>query len=273
LSIISVHAPTEEKAEEEKEKFYKDLQKIHNKIPKHDIVIIMGDLNVKIGKEDVYQHVVGKYTLHEITNSNGEWVCEYAIANNMKIVSTHYQHKRIHTGTWTSPDGKTLNQIDHVMVDARRKGVVEDVRTMRGPNCDSDHFLVKTIIKQKLIRTPTNVVKQIKWNQNNLMNNTKLKQYRTCLYNKLNEKGTQQDIEEEWVHIKQSIIEAANESNQTQNTSIRKEWWYEECKLIMTQKNEASKKYLQAKTRASREIYEKKGLKLIEFVEGRNRIG
>ena len=106
------------------------------------------------------------------------------------------------------------------------------------------------------------------------MNNTKLKQYRTCLYNKLNEKGTQQDVEEEWVYIKQSIIEAANESIQTQNTSIRNECWDEECKLIMTQKNEARKKYLQAKTRASREIYEKKkGLKLIEFVEGRNRIG
>jgi hypothetical protein len=48
-----VHALTEEKAEEEKEKFYEDLQKIHNKIPKHDIVIIMRDLNAKIGKEDV----------------------------------------------------------------------------------------------------------------------------------------------------------------------------------------------------------------------------
>jgi hypothetical protein len=41
----------------------------------------------------------------------------------------------------------------------------------------------------------------------------------------------------------------------------------------MTQKNEAKKKYLQAKTRAGREIYEKKGLKPIEFVEGRSRIG
>ena len=34
LSIVSVHAPTEEKDEEEKEKLYEDLQKIHNKIPK-----------------------------------------------------------------------------------------------------------------------------------------------------------------------------------------------------------------------------------------------
>jgi len=55
LSIISAYAPTEEKTDEEKEKFYKDLQTIHNKIRKRDIVIIFGDMNAKIGKEDVYQ--------------------------------------------------------------------------------------------------------------------------------------------------------------------------------------------------------------------------
>jgi len=42
----------------------------------------------KIGKEDVYQNAAGKHTLHDISNRNGEWVCEYAIANNMKIIST-----------------------------------------------------------------------------------------------------------------------------------------------------------------------------------------
>jgi exonuclease III len=33
LSIVSVHAPTDEKGEEEKEKFYEDLQKVHNETP------------------------------------------------------------------------------------------------------------------------------------------------------------------------------------------------------------------------------------------------
>jgi len=118
---------------------------------------------------------------------------------------------------------------------------------------------VQTIIKQKLIRTQIKVVKQAKWNQSNLQDPAKLKQYRTCLCNKLIGKEAQQDIEEEWTHIKKTIIESANEVIQTQNTFNRNEWWDESCKLIMTQKNdEARGKYLQVKTRTSREIYETK---------------
>jgi len=83
-----------------------------------------------------------------------------------------------------------LNQIDHIIIDANKKSVVEDVRTMRILNCDSDHFLVKTIIKQKLIRTQNNEVKQKKWNQSNLQNPAKLNRYRLCLYNKLIGKNT-----------------------------------------------------------------------------------
>jgi hypothetical protein len=94
----------------------------------------------------------------------------------MKIINTYYQHKRIHKGTWVSPDGNTLNQIDRVIIDANKKGVVEDVRTMRGLNCDSDHFLVKTTIKQTLIIIQNNAVKQMKWNQSNLQNPAKRKQ-------------------------------------------------------------------------------------------------
>jgi hypothetical protein len=48
----------------------------------------------------------------------------------------------------------------HVIIDANKIGVVEDVRTMRGLNCDSDHFLVKTTIKQKLIGTQMKTIKQ-----------------------------------------------------------------------------------------------------------------
>jgi len=76
--------------------------------------------------------------------------------------------------------------------------VVEDVRTTSELNCESDHFLVKTIIKQKLIRMQIKTIKQRKWNQSNLQDPAMLKQYKTCLPNRLTGKEVQQDIEGEW---------------------------------------------------------------------------
>ena len=114
---------------------------------------------------------------------------------------------------------------------------------------------------------------QKKWNQDNLQNPAKLKQYRTCLNNKLKRKEMQQDIKEEWTNIKEIIIKSANEVIQTQNTSNRREWWGEACKLIMTQKNEARKKYLQTRTRVSCEIYEIKGKEVKGCVEKKREYG
>ena len=69
----------------------------------------------------------------------------------MFVISTNFQHKKIHIGTWTSPDHQTVNQIDHVMVSKRKMKMIHDVRVKRGYNCDSDHFLVQVTIQQKLI--------------------------------------------------------------------------------------------------------------------------
>jgi len=117
---------------------------------------------------------------------------------------------------------------------------------------------VKIIIKQKLIRTQIKTTKQRKWNQSNLQDPAMLKQYRTCLHNRLIGKEVQQDTEGEWTQIKETIIESANEVIQTQTTPNKNEWWDESCKLIVSQKNEARKKYLQVKTRATHKIYEAK---------------
>jgi hypothetical protein len=67
----------------------------------------------------------------------------------MVVASTIFQQKNIRKGTCISPDTLTLNQIDHVLVNNNKKQMIQEVRTLRGPNCDSGHFLVKVIFKQK----------------------------------------------------------------------------------------------------------------------------
>jgi endonuclease/exonuclease/phosphatase family metal-dependent hydrolase len=50
---------------------------------------------------------------------------------------------RIHKETWRSPDETTSNQIDHVMIDSRHATDILNVKSCRGADCDSDHYMVK----------------------------------------------------------------------------------------------------------------------------------
>jgi hypothetical protein len=47
-------------------------------------------MNAKIGLEDAYSSVTGKYSLHKESNGNGERICEYAAANNTYV---HNEYK------------------------------------------------------------------------------------------------------------------------------------------------------------------------------------
>jgi hypothetical protein len=116
-TTICVHAPVEEKDEVWKDVFYEVLERIPMKAPRHDIKIVMEDFNTKVGKEPGLTPNIGKYSLHEETNNNGWKMTNFAIARNMAVSSTLFQHKRIHKETWKSPYESISNQSDHVMAD------------------------------------------------------------------------------------------------------------------------------------------------------------
>jgi hypothetical protein len=56
----------------------------------------------------------------------------------------------IHKYTWTSPDGKTHNQIDHILVDRQRHSSELDVQSFRAADCDTDHFVVVAKVRERL---------------------------------------------------------------------------------------------------------------------------
>jgi hypothetical protein len=61
-----------------------------------------------------------------------------------------FPHRSIHKYTWTSPDGQMHNQIDHVLIDMRRHSSILDDRYFRGADCNNDHYLVVTKIREIL---------------------------------------------------------------------------------------------------------------------------
>jgi exonuclease III len=151
-AIISTHAPTEEKEEYEKEEFYDRLEEICNNVQKCDIIIIMGHFNAKIGKEKHLAKAAGKYTIHNETNKNGQLLAQFAARNKLFIRTTSFQH-RIHMGTWNIPGTDEVNQIDHVLASLRHSSAVLHVRSHRGPKCDSDHYLVKVRVRERIAKT------------------------------------------------------------------------------------------------------------------------
>jgi hypothetical protein len=77
-STICVHAPTEDKNEEEKGAFYDDLGKTYKECPGRDAKIIIGDLNAKTGRENIYRQTIGKYSGHTKSNGNGIRLINFA---------------------------------------------------------------------------------------------------------------------------------------------------------------------------------------------------
>jgi hypothetical protein len=62
---------TKYKSGEEKDSFYDDLHIIYDDCPMIDVKIIICDMKAKVGKEDVYKLISGKYCLHGESNDNG----------------------------------------------------------------------------------------------------------------------------------------------------------------------------------------------------------
>jgi hypothetical protein len=58
--LICVHAPTEVSTNNDKDLFYKDLDRVYDKTPGNVIKIILGNLNAMCGKENQFQPTIGK---------------------------------------------------------------------------------------------------------------------------------------------------------------------------------------------------------------------
>lgn len=142
----------------------------------------MGDFNAKIGKEEALKRVAGKYSLHDTTSENGMLMAQCAEMYRLHIKSTSFPHKIIQRGTWRAPGRNIVNQIDHVLISARHSSDIIDVRSLRGPNCDSDHYLVKAKLRQKIAQVERpGTVKRTKWCTDKLRMSEVCKKYQESI--------------------------------------------------------------------------------------------
>ena len=142
LTILQCYAPTNEVEDEVKDDWYEQLQYEVSRVPQHDMLLITGDINAKVGSDNSNcEAAMGKHGCGSI-NDNGERLVDFCLNNNCIIGGTIFPHKNIHKLTWRSPDGRTINQIDHLIINKKWRRSLLDVKVFRGADVNSDHYML-----------------------------------------------------------------------------------------------------------------------------------
>ena len=84
-TIISCYSPTNVSEENELVTFYDELSSLVRSIPKHNMLVIGGDMNAQIGKNGN-----NKYSLHNTSNRNGQHLTDFMIENRLTCLNTNY---------------------------------------------------------------------------------------------------------------------------------------------------------------------------------------
>ena len=116
IIVLNVHAPSEEKSDNSKDSFYEELEQVSDHFPKYDMKILLGDFNAKVGRENICKPTIRNESPHQDGNNNGVRTVNFATSKNLVVKSIMFPHRDIHKHTWTSPDGRTHNQINHILI-------------------------------------------------------------------------------------------------------------------------------------------------------------
>jgi len=61
-----------------------------------------------------------------------------------------FSHRNFHKYIWTTPDGKTHDKFDRIMIDRRKPSSIINVRSVTGADCFADRYLVVAKVREKL---------------------------------------------------------------------------------------------------------------------------
>ena len=93
--------------------FYNELSPLVRSIPKHNVLIIGGDMNAQTGK-----NVGNKFSLHNLTNKNGEHLTDFTLENKLTCLDTKFQKIKGKLWTYTNVNNAKA-QIDYILINKR----------------------------------------------------------------------------------------------------------------------------------------------------------
>jgi hypothetical protein len=86
--------------------------------------------------------MIGNESPHSDSNDKCVRIVNFATLQNLVVKSTKFLLQNILKYKGTSPDGKTHNKNDHILIDWRWHSGIFDVWSFRGADCDIHHHLM-----------------------------------------------------------------------------------------------------------------------------------
>ena len=149
-----------------KEQFYEKFDQVIRSTPSSDKLVILGDFNVRVGRDySSWEGVLGRHGVGK-TNDNGLHPLSKCAEHSLCITNTWFRMADKYKTTWIYPRSKHWHLIDFIIV---RQRDVRVTRAMRGTECWTDHRLVKGCaspahctaprIRSKTVRAAYNVTR------------------------------------------------------------------------------------------------------------------
>ena len=203
LNIIRAYAPTAEKSDDETEVFYHQMKQLFDTQRKHDLNLIIGDFNAKVGQGRTNNNV-GDYGLGT-RNERGERLIQFCIEENLTITNTWFKQPIRRLYTWKAPKDSTnniiRNQIDYILINNLFTSSIQNVKTYPGVDISSDHKPVAATLRLKLRKIKRKPTQKIDIEK--IQNKDIQKKIKTSLNEELNTlPNTINTVEESWQLIK-----------------------------------------------------------------------
>ena len=144
VTVIVNYSPTNVTEEDIVEEHHDNLRKAIDSVPAHNVLLIVGDFNARIGTADA------KFPFHKETNRNGQYLLELAMERNLIITNTQYQKREGKLWTYISPGGNRF-QLDYILIRRKWRNSVKNVEAYNTfASVGSDHRIVSAHIRLSL---------------------------------------------------------------------------------------------------------------------------
>ena len=204
ISAILHYSPTE--GSDTEEEHYNDLVTAISAVPKHNVLLVLGDCNSHLGEGAV------KHTYPKRTNSKGEHLLDLASETDLIITNTAFQKRKGKLWTFLSDMKGSKSQIDYIFMNKKWKNSVKNVEAYSSfTSTGSDHRIVIATLKLSLRKCKT-PPRGKKYDWNVLKDNNLQDRYAVLVRNRYAQLSCENDtVTESYQHFMQANNEAADE--------------------------------------------------------------